>query len=154
MFSCHVSLLEYDQAAAGRRHLGAEVLQAKLLTGADAVGGARRAGQPAVVHPGLEAPVLALPLSLLPLRLLQLPAELQHQGVSDHVGRVPSGAPVIWLIPVEPGGHGTVLLHSPPDEGKTIRRNHHTEMITSDLKFNKIITKQYCQAVEMFAQSN
>lgn len=108
-----VSLLEYDQATAGRRDLGAEVLQAQPFPGADAVGGPRRAGQPAVVHPGLEAPVLVLPLSVLPLRLLQLPAELQHQGVGDHVGRVPPGAPVIRLIPAEPGGHGLVLLHSP-----------------------------------------
>ena len=45
-----VSLLEYDQAAAGWWNLGAEVLQAQPLPGADAKGGARRAGQPAVVH--------------------------------------------------------------------------------------------------------
>lgn len=108
-----MSLLEYDQPAAGRGHLGAEVLQAEPLSSADAVGGARRAGQPAVVHSSLEAPVFILPLLLLPLRLLQLPVELQHQGVCDHVGRVPSGAPVIGLIPAEPGGHGPVLLHSP-----------------------------------------
>lgn len=107
-----MSLLEYDHATAGRRHLGAEVLQAEPLPSADAVGGARRAGQPTVVHSGLEAPVFILPLPLLPLRLLQLPAELQHQSVGDHVGWIPPGSPTIRLIPVEPGGHGLVRLHS------------------------------------------
>ncbi len=108
MTSFCVFLLEYDQAAAGWRNLGAEVLQAQLLPGADAVGGARRAGQPAVVHSGLEAAVLIVPLPLLPFSLLQLPAELQHQGVSDNISRVPLGAPVIRLIPAEPGGHDLV----------------------------------------------
>lgn len=120
-----VSLLQYDQAAAGRRHLGAQVLQAEPLPGADAVGGARGAGQPAVVHSSLEATVLVLPLPLLPLGLLQLPAELQHQGVGDHISRVPLGAPVIRLVPAKPGGHGPVLPHS-PWWGET---SHHSEMI-------------------------
>lgn len=105
-------LLEYDQPTAGWWHLGAEVLQTEPLPGADVVGGARRAGQPAVVHSGLEAPVFVFPLFLLLLRLLQLPAELQHQGVRDHFGWVPPGTPVIRLIPAEPGGHGLGLHHS------------------------------------------
>lgn len=62
--------LEHNHATAGRGDLGAEFLQAELFPSADVVGGARRAGQPAVVHSGLEALVLILPLSLLPLRLL------------------------------------------------------------------------------------
>lgn len=106
-----VSLLEDDHAAAGRRHLGAQVLQADPLPGADAEGRARRVDQPAVVHPGLQAPVLILPLPVLPVGLLQLPAELQHQGVGHHLGRVPPGAPVGRLAPAEPGGHGLVLRH-------------------------------------------
>lgn len=113
-------LLEYDCAAAGRGHLGAQVLQAKLLPGADGVGGARRVGQPAVVHPGLKAPVLVLPLPVLPLGLLQLPAELQHQRVGDHVGRVTFGAPVVRLVPGEPGGHGFVAPSQLPEEGEVI----------------------------------
>lgn len=103
---------EYDHAAAGRRHLGAELLQAESLPGADAEGGARRAGQPAVVHAGPEAPVLALSLPLLPLGLLQLPAQLQHQRFGDHLGGIPPGGPVIRLVPAEPGGH--VLHHELP----------------------------------------
>lgn len=98
-------LLEDDQAAAGRGHLGTQVLQRQPLPGADVEGGARRAGQPAVIHAGLQAAVLALPLPLLPLRLLQLPAELQHQGVGDHVRRVFPGAAVVRFVPAEPGGH-------------------------------------------------
>ena len=131
-----VSLLEYDQAAAGRWHLGAEVLQAQPLPGADAEGGARRAGQPAVVHSGLEASVLDLPLSLQPLRLLQLPAELHHQCVGHHVRRVPLGAAVIRLIPAEPGGHGLVLLHSPLQEGEIITGSQHNEMISDVCSVN------------------
>lgn len=104
-----VNLLEYDHAAAGGRHLGAELLQAEPLPGGDAEGGAGRAGQPAVVHTGLEAAVLALSLSLLPVCLLQLPAQLQHQRFCDHLGRIPPGAPVVGIVPPEPGRH--VLHH-------------------------------------------
>lgn len=107
---CGGLLLGDDHAAAGGRHLGAELLQAEPLPGGHAEGGAGRAGQPAVVHAGLEASVLALPLSVLPLRLLQLPAQLQHQRFGDHLGRIPPGGPVVGLIPAEPGGHGPQML--------------------------------------------
>lgn len=109
-------LLEHDHAAAGRGHLRAEVLQTKPLPGADAEGGSRRAGQPAVVHSGFQASVLALPLLLLSLGLLQLPAELQHQRFCDHFSRIPSGSLVVLLVPNEPGGHGLVLLSQPEPE--------------------------------------
>lgn len=109
-------LLEHDHATAGRGHLSAEVLQTEPLPGADAEGGSRRAGQPAVVHSSFQASVLALPLSLLSLGLLQLPAELQHQRFGDHFSRSPSGRLVILLVPTEPGGHGLVLLSRPEPE--------------------------------------
>lgn len=70
MMQLDVSLLEYDQPAAGRGHLGTEVLQAEPLSSADAVRWARRADQPAVVHSSLEAPVFILSFFVQPLRLL------------------------------------------------------------------------------------
>lgn len=83
-------------------YFATQVLKAESLSLTDVKWAAWGAHEPAVVHAALQPLVLIVSLPLLSLGLLHLPAQLQHQGLSNHFRRLTSWAPIVRLVPAEP----------------------------------------------------